>query len=85
MPKITVATVIKLLVASLLVGMALAYLELSPKDLIGWAQETFADILGNASDYVQWAVSYVLLGAVIVVPIWLLSYLWRAAKGKAKE
>ena len=85
MPKITVATVIKLLVASFIVGMALAYLELSPKDVIAWAQDALTDVLGNATDYIQWAISYVLLGAVIVVPIWLLSYLWRAAKGKPKS
>ena len=85
MPKITVATVVKLLIASLIVGMALAFFELSPQDLLGWAKETFADVLGNASDYVQWAISYVLLGAVIVVPIWLVFYLWRAAKGSTKS
>ncbi|MCB1834812.1 MAG: hypothetical protein KDH19_15475 [Geminicoccaceae bacterium] len=85
MPRITFGTVIKLLLASLVVGMALAWLELSPRELLSWAQQQLAEIVGNASDYVQWAVSYVLLGAVIVVPIWLLSYFWRAARSKGKE
>ena len=85
LPRITFGTVIKLLLASLVVGMALAWLELSPRELLSWAQQQLAEIVGNASDYVQWAVSYVLLGAVIVVPIWLLSYFWRAARSKGKE
>ena len=82
MPRITVSTVIKLLILSLCVGLLLAYLNLSPQDLfhrvVGQAESIFAwsvSVMG-------WAVSYVLLGAVVVVPIWLVLYLWRAFKGR---
>ncbi len=82
MPRITIHTVLKLLIASLCVGMLLAFFNLSPQDIISSAKNFFGDMFANMGDWVQWAVSYVLLGAVVVVPIWLVSYLWRASKGK---
>ena len=82
LPRITFSTVLKLIVASLLVGFALAIFDVTPGDIIDWARGTLSDVLTNTSAYFQSALSYVLLGAVIVVPIWLISYLWRAARGK---
>ncbi|MCB2055302.1 MAG: hypothetical protein KDE35_13795 [Geminicoccaceae bacterium] len=81
LPKITVSTVVKLLLASLVVGMALAWLDMDPMDLLSWVRDNLQDVFGNAADWVQWSVKYVLLGAVIVVPVWLVLYLLRAAKG----
>lgn len=85
MPKITIGTVIKLLLASFIVGMALAYFEVSPADLIVWAQQSFTEFAGNASKHVQWALTYILLGAVIVVPVWLLFFVMRAIGGRNKD
>lgn len=82
LPKITVSTVVKLVIASLLVGLALAWLDKDPLDLLAWARETVKGALGDAAEWVMWSAKYILLGAVVVVPIWLLSYLWRAARGR---
>lgn len=89
LPRITTATVVKLVVASLCVGLVLAWLDKDPIDLLYWARGVItnllywtsgviSNLLGNATS----SVKYVLLGAVIVVPIWLIHYLWRAARGK---
>ena len=82
LPKITTGTVVKLIIASLCVGLILAYFNADPLDLLYWARDKVTAILGDATDWVQWAIKYVFIGAVIVVPIWLVSYLWRAARGK---
>lgn len=82
LPRITAATVVKLVVASLCVGLVLAWLGKDPIDLLYWARDGIAGVLGDASGWVQWAVKYIFIGAVIVVPIWLIHYLWRAARGK---
>ena len=82
MPKITGSTIFKLLLLSLLVGFALAATGTHPKDLL-------VDIWNLAKDVVEWGiaqfgsvVTYVMLGATVVIPIWLVLYLIRAARGK---
>ena len=82
MPRITVGTVIKLLIASLCVGLLLAFLNITP-------QELYRDGFARLEALFEWAVSvfgeafsYVLLGAVVVVPIWLVIYLLQALKNR---
>ena len=82
LPRITTGTVVKLVIASLCVGLILAYFNTDPLELLYWARDKVAAMLGDATGWVQWAVKYVFIGAVIVIPIWLVSYLWRAARGK---
>jgi hypothetical protein len=82
LPRITAKTVVKLIIASLCVGLLLAYFNADPLDVLHWAREKLAELLGDATGWLQWAVKYALIGAVIVVPIWLVHYLWRAARGR---
>ena len=83
LPKITAGTVVKLVIASLCVGLILAYFNTDPLELLSWARDKAGAILGDATGWVQWAIKYIFIGAVIVIPIWLISYLWRAARGKS--
>ncbi len=66
-------TIVKLIIASLLVGLALSFVDLSPEELLrdlgGWVQRLFSVFVRA----VQWAVPYMLMGAVIVVPIWAIN------------
>lgn len=82
LPRITPSTVVKLIIASLCVGLVLAYFDTDPLDLLYLARDQITSILGDASGWVQWAIKYIFIGAVVVIPIWLISYLWRAARGK---
>ena len=68
MPQITFGTVVRILLASLLVGMAMAFFGVQPADIVTWLNASLRDVAANA-------VKYVLLGAVVVVPIWVLWYL----------
>jgi hypothetical protein len=81
MPSITFGTILKLLIWSLVVGAVLAFLDLSPQDVVSWVVDWGRQILHDLQFYTGRAVSYMLLGAVIVVPIWALAYVWRALKG----
>jgi hypothetical protein len=72
---ITFNTVVRIVVASLVVGMAMAWLDVQPRDVLSWVTGGINDVLANAQAWIGWTVKYVLLGAVIVVPIWLLWYL----------
>jgi predicted histidine transporter YuiF (NhaC family) len=82
MPAITLSTVVKLLIWSLVVGALLAFLNIDPLDIFGWLKDGLAGIVGNLEYYATRALTYVLLGAVVVVPIWAAFYLWRAMKGR---
>jgi len=82
MPKITGSTIIKLAIACLIVGFALTFFHLDPRDVLTHA-------LRWAKSLAEWSVgafgqafSYILLGAVIVLPIWLVFYLLRAVRGR---
>ena len=82
MPKITVSTIVKLVIACFLVGLALVYFNVSPQELL-------VDMFNLAKRFVQWcaskfgdAMTYILLGAVVVIPIWLVFYLLRAVRGR---
>lgn len=78
MPTITIGTIIKLLVASIVVGALMAWLDVRPNDLVQWVGDTARDLIGGAFANLQSLLSYMLLGAVIVVPIWLATVLWKS-------
>ncbi len=82
MPKITGSTIIKLVVASLVVGLVLATLNIDPVDLLRDFKGTLERLAQWSVDAFGWAFSYILLGAVIVVPIWLAVYLIRMFRNK---
>jgi hypothetical protein len=82
MPKITGSTIIKLLILCFIVGAALAFFQVDPRDLL-------RHVINLARSIAEWSVSvfgdamsYVLLGAVVVIPIWLVFYLLRAMRGR---
>ena len=68
--SITGGTVIKLVIYSFVVGFAMYKLEWSPGDVVGWVGTTIAEMWAWFSGS---GLEYVLLGATIVVPIFLFS------------
>lgn len=74
-PRISAGTVLRLLVASAVVGAAMAYFELTPTDMLRYASSFAGEIFESATNSVGAVIKYVLLGAVIVIPIWLISVL----------
>lgn len=67
-----IQTILKLLVLSLLVGLVMSWLDLTPLDLVANLGEHARAFFDWMRRFVGWAVDYVLLGAMVVVPVWLL-------------
>lgn len=67
----------KLIVASLLVGLVLAALGVTPADLLARASAMAGGAWSAVSDLLGWAGSYMLLGALVVLPVWLVRLLWK--------
>lgn len=82
MPKISGRSLVKILVASLLVGIILAALDIDPRNLLDSAQAAFEKLADMGVSFFNWAFTYILIGAVVVVPIWLITYLWRVIRNK---
>ena len=75
MPQISFNTILRILAASLVVGMAMAWFNVQPRDVLHWVTGGIGEAMANAQEWAGWTIKYVLLGAVIVVPIWIIWYL----------
>lgn len=72
-----IRTLVKVAVASLIVGTILAHFGLTTDELMkaaGLSPDRVAELARNG---VAWALPNLLLGALVIVPIWFLLYLFR--------
>lgn len=67
-------TALKLLIACLVVGFALAAFNITPAHIVGQLLQLVTAIVDVSRGLFGWATPYVLLGAFVVIPIWLISY-----------
>ena len=76
------AVIFRLVLLSILIGFILKVLGLDPLNIIRSIQDLIRSIWDMGWDAVVWLWRYFLLGAVIVIPIWLIVRLVRAPKGR---
>ena len=72
----------RLVLVSVLVGVVLSALGLDPFDIVRSIERLIRNIWNMGFDAVRWLWRYFLLGAVIVVPIWIVVRLFNAPRGK---
>jgi hypothetical protein len=77
-----VAVLARLILVSILVGVILSVLGLDPFDIIHSVERLIRNIWNMGFDAVRWLWRYFLLGAVIVIPIWIVMRLVNAPRGK---
>jgi hypothetical protein len=66
------AVIGRLILVSILVGVALAAIGLDPWDIVASVRQLIVRIWTMGFDIVRWLWRYFLLGAVVVLPIWVL-------------
>jgi hypothetical protein len=71
------AVLIKLALLSILVGMILSAVGLDPLNILNSIEHLLRGVWEMGFDAVRWLWRYFLLGAVLVVPIWLVVRLSR--------
>ena len=76
------AVLAKLVLLSIVIGVVLSALGLDPWNIVTSVQRLIRDIWNMGFDAVRWLWQYFLLGAVLVIPIWLILRLVRAPKGR---
>ena len=72
------AVIVRLVLLSILVGVVLAAVGFDPWNIITSVHRLVRRIWEMGWDAVSWVWRYFLLGAVIVIPVWLISRLMRA-------
>jgi hypothetical protein len=75
------AVIGRLVLLSILVGVILAAMGLDPWNIIESLRRLVQHIWSMGFDAVRWLWQYFLLGAVIVVPIWVLVRLAKVPRG----
>lgn len=72
-----VKTALTLLILSLVVGLILTTLGIHPSELPGAFVSAFGDAARLVRRLLNWGWQYIVIGASVVIPIWLLLYLIR--------
>jgi len=72
----------RLVLLSVLVGVILSALGLDQFDIIHSVERLIRSIWNMGFDAIRWLWRYFLLGAVIVIPIWILMRLFNTPRGK---
>lgn len=65
------AVIVRLVLMSLVVGFLMAFFGVNPQGLINGVIGLFRDALRDSTGMLRSIVGYVLAGAAIVVPVWL--------------
>jgi Domain of unknown function (DUF6460) len=73
-------TLFRLLLASFAVGVVLTVFDIRPEELLRDLDDYAYRLFTATVDAVRWAIPYILIGAVIVAPIWLAATLWKAIR-----
>lgn len=75
--------IVKVVVASFLVGLALSVFDINPARILTDTWAALGDVAEFFMGIVRWALPYILTGAVIVVPVAVLSALarWTRSRG----
>jgi hypothetical protein len=76
------AVIGKLILLSILIGVVLSALNLDPWNIVASLERVIRNIWNMGFDVIEWLWRYFLLGAVFVIPIWLILRLVRAPKGR---
>ena len=74
--RVTAGTVVKLALACLVVGWLLSALGITPQDLAAKLAGLGSGLWDAVRGFLGWAGGYMLLGALVVLPVWLGAYLW---------
>ena len=79
------AVIGRLILTSILVGVVLHALGLDPWNLYDSLRRFVLSIWDMGFDAIRWVWRYFLLGAVLVVPLWLISRLARAPNERRRH
>jgi hypothetical protein len=75
-----VGVIIRLVLLSIVVGVVMAALDITPSSVFYHLDRLVRRIYDMGIGSIEWLLEYFLLGAVIVIPIWLIARIIRMAR-----
>lgn len=72
-----ISTVTKILVASIITGVILEKLNLSAEQILLELGLTPENVITFVERGMTWAIPHLILGSLVIVPVWLVVYLFR--------
>jgi hypothetical protein len=69
--------IIRVLVLSLIVGLVISFFDINPMGILNDTWDTILAVGGLFKGIIDWALPYILVGAVVVVPLALIGALLR--------
>lgn len=82
-PQRIFGTVVKLFVLSVVVGWVISVLDLSLEGFFQHLADAFGSVVDWARWILGWTLPYAAIGALVVVPLWLISMLLRLTRRRA--
>ena len=76
------AVLARLVLVSIMIGFVLSVLGLDPFDIVHSIERLFRTLWNMGFDLIRYVWRYFLLGAVIVIPIWIVVRLVNAPRGR---
>ncbi len=72
-----ISTTIKIAIASLVTGAVLTKLDLSANDILLELGLTPDEVMNWLEAGMRWALPNIILGSMVIIPVWLVVYLFR--------
>ena len=76
MRNFSVGKIVKILILCLIIGIVLSFFGVGPEDFWLWLGDLAKQSVDALKRFANWAGPFVLIGAGIVIPIWLLRMLY---------
>jgi len=76
---------VRLSLLSIVVGIVLSALGITPQDFFHQIDNILKNLYQMGFGAVEWVLKYFLLGAMVVVPIWLISRLFGVLKSRRDD
>jgi hypothetical protein len=75
------STIAKLVIASVLTGAILSFFDLSAETVLAEMGLTPESVMLALDRGLEWAIPNLVLGALIIVPVWIVLFLFRPPRG----
>jgi len=85
MPYPLIRTLVKVALASLIVGTILTHFGITAEQLVKEFGLSYERIEEWARRGFAWAVPNLMVGAIVIVPVWFLLYLFRPPSGSERQ
>ena len=69
-----------LMLACLMVGPVLSNLNIDPRDILESGQDAIEWLIEVGGEIFGWAITFILIGAIVAIPIWLELSIMKSAR-----